>query len=828
MNYGSTLASYSLDNIASHELKLQKFEYKGTNKNLDDFYINDPSNYALYNIIDVALLVRLNEKLKHIELHNLLRRMQKAPYTRSLVGNSALFDAYILNQLTAEENKVRHGMNTENSIIYKVSDFDGIPQPKEKKGLVKPIDISAQEYREITMKFDGAYVKASKSKIIVNGLLMDLDASLPPWEKIFIRRNNKVYWNKIGNYNFIEGDETLTWDKNNNSCWKKVLGKIEKQWNRNLTTVITETGKKTTVTDNHSIYGLKKGIKCSNPHKIEAGELQKGDYVVSLAKFEPGCNKQSNNPELIGFWLSDGWGTISPYTASFYIAKQDKTKLEIFSPDINNIRIKKKACEQYKEEWVGTIQEPIKSELHNIFYYSTKLKNFQEILNYTPEQRKLIWKGMMDADGTIHSNGQSALCKYRQTELEECHIVSYTIDWKPSLQSNRIYNNTDRKFATTLVPWEVFRDKKGYGSILCKNNLASNCRHPLYKLEKILPHVKNAVTNSIGLERIKKIETRQYTGSVYDISVEGTERFMSGTGIGVCNTALYPSMINQSNIGFDSFRGRLISPLTYKILGHLERTLGKDGQADNKVYNALWDMTKEFIENSTMGTKAKSKVQWYYLAAKKLKTLYDSGISLDRILNPTCDRESILLIKYLIPFLDIWNNIHPKRKEFNHFVYDYIFDNNPENVKKDYPFLYIIKDIHTPNQRLEKVLFDDAIKYLGDYSLTITGCVFTKHEDYTGLFTETLINLKQMRKDYKGKMFKYPKGSPEFNFWNNRQLSVKIVMNSIYGVSGLKTFRYSNHWLAQSITTSGRLAIKLAQHLAEEHLKEKFNESNSN
>ncbi len=102
--------------------------------------------------------------------------MQKAPYTRSLVGNSALFDAYILNKLNMQEKKIRHGMSTENSIIFKAADFTDIPQPKEKKGVVKPIDISAQEYREITQKFDGAYVKDSKSKIIVNGLIMDLDA----------------------------------------------------------------------------------------------------------------------------------------------------------------------------------------------------------------------------------------------------------------------------------------------------------------------------------------------------------------------------------------------------------------------------------------------------------------------------------------------------------------------------------------------------------------------------------------------------------------------------------------------------------------------------
>jgi DNA polymerase elongation subunit (family B) len=467
LNYGKTLPSYSLDSISTHELKLQKFEYKGTNKNLDDFYINDPSNYALYNIVDVALLVRLNEKLKHIELHNLLRRMQKAPYTRSLVGNSALFDAYILDKLNSQDKKVRHGMSTENSLILKVEDFKGISCPKEKKGIVKPIDITAQEFREITMKFDGAYVKESKSKIIVNGLIMDLDAA-----------------------------------------------------------------------------------------------------------------------------------------------------------------------------------------------------------------------------------------------------------------------------------------------------------------------------------------------------------------------KLYPSMIEQSNIGFDTYKGRTISPLTYKIIEHLGKTLGQQS-LDIRLSNKIWPLVKTFIDNSNITPKSQAKIQWYYLANKFLKTLYDSGLGLKQILKPTNDKESILLIKYLIPFLDLWNNIHPDRKEYNHFVYDHIFD-TPQNVKENYPFIYVIKDINSPAMYIEKLSIENTLKFVNQYSLTVTGCCFTKHEDYLGLFTETLKNLATMRKEYKGKMFKFPKGSEEFDFWNSRQLSVKICSNSIYGIMGLKTFRYSDHNLAQSVTTQGRLAIKLAQHLTEEHLKEKYNEPNSN
>jgi len=35
----------------------------------------------------------------------------------------------------------------------------------------------------------------------------------------------------------------------------------------------------------------------------------------------------------------------------------------------------------------------------------------------------------------------------------------------------------------------------------------------------------------------------------------------------------------------------------------------------------------------------------------------------------------------------------------------------------------------------------------------------------------------------------------------------------------MSSFRYSNHWLAQSITSSGQLTNKLAQYLGEQYLE---------
>ena len=254
----------------------------------------------------------------------------------------------------------------------------------------------------------------------------------------------------------------------------------------------------------------------------------------------------------MGFWLSDGWCSNNK---NFYIAKQDPELLEIFSPDITNIRIKRLADNVYKEEWVGTISDPkIQKELQK-FYISSKRKNFFEILNYDRKTRRRIWDGMFFADGTYHGLGKpdiitptERLCKYRYEELVECFLSAHTIGWKPKLRQNGIDNVPTKshdksvRYGPILVIPEVYASVKGYTRALQILKLSGNHRHPYYKISSYLPYIKNAYSDDIGLEKITKIHKTNYKGLVYDISVEETERFFAGTGIGVHNTSLYPSI----------------------------------------------------------------------------------------------------------------------------------------------------------------------------------------------------------------------------------------------------------------------------------------------
>ncbi len=827
-NYGKKQAKYSLDVISSQELKLKKLEYSNDGTTIDNFYKQDPVNYLLYNIIDVILCKKLNQKLQHIELHNMIRRIMKVSFSSSMRGSSVLFDNFVFYELTKQKKYVRFGIIAERKMQISEEELKLLPRPKIP--LVKKenvTSISQREFTKILFKYPGAYVKEPpKNKFVFNGLIGDLDASLPYWEKIFIKRDNKVHWGQIGEYKFCKGDQTLTWDHTNESCWKEVLGKTEHQWKNDLIKITTETGKEVTVTSNHSIYGIKKGQKAKQAYEIDSGKLEKGDYVVGFKNFKLDCEglKESLNPELLGFWLSDGWA--NSVNVSYYIAKQDKELLEIFEPNISNIRMKRKASIKYKEEWVGTIQEPIRTELKN-FYVTTKKKNFLEILNYTKEQRKRIWNGMMFADGTLTGLNQSyvvnpteKLCKYRPEERNECFIVAHTIGWKPinNIKGNGISNSPTRvdkscRYGLNQVCPEVFKTVYGACSILQKNNMSANCRHTLGKIKTLLPHVTKIYTNSTGLELIKKIEViKDYEGIVYDISVKDTERFFAGTGIGAHNTALYPSMIRQQNISFNTFYGKILDPVSYRFIKLLQTSTDQKKELPTILYSQIAKYVQNYVKRVTVNNKSKSTQHMYFIVVYLIDKIIKSGLNSNQIFDNVNGQSYIILKKYFINLIDLISQIVDEAKEYNTFAHDYLL-----NGEINSEYIYIVENINETDIKVNKILSNNFKTYLesNNVSVSLSGSLFKQHEVELGLFSKFLTEMKEKRNEYKQLRDTFKKGEEEYTSNDRKQKSVKILMNTTYGLFGMAGFRYSQRELARAITIQSRLALKLSQFIGE-------------
>ena len=177
--YGKKQASYSLDYVSDAELHLKKISYKDEGMSLDKLYETDPYKYILYNIADVALTVRLNQKLQHIELHNIIRRSMKASMSVSLRGQTGLFGSYYSFELERMEQKFKWGIVPELTNSLDKFDIQEIPRPTEKATKWDVIKVDISDYQKIVNRYPGAYVKDCPGKIVTasDGLLIDLDAT---------------------------------------------------------------------------------------------------------------------------------------------------------------------------------------------------------------------------------------------------------------------------------------------------------------------------------------------------------------------------------------------------------------------------------------------------------------------------------------------------------------------------------------------------------------------------------------------------------------------------------------------------------------------------
>ena len=81
--------------------------------------------------------------------------------------------------------------------------------------------------------------------------------------------------------------------------------------------------------------------------------------------------------------------------------------------------------------------------------------------------------------------------------------------------------------------------------------------------------------------------------------------------------------------------------------------------------------------------------------------------------------------------------------------------------------------------------------------------------DELGLLPKAVLELKELRNEYKAKM-KESESKSEYVKWNNNQLAVKRLMASFYGIIAFQGFGWADVDLAASITASAREAIRTA------------------
>jgi hypothetical protein len=161
VNYGKLQPNYTLDWVSNEVLGLKKLEYKDSGMTLDTFYERDPVNYLLYNIIDVILIKKLNDKLKHIDSHNMLRRLMKTPMGLAMRGPAMLFDTMTQHNLAQQGKYTRYGLVRETDQNITAPRVSQLPKPKDNKIKWSVQEVAEDVFRTIISRYPGALITSA-------------------------------------------------------------------------------------------------------------------------------------------------------------------------------------------------------------------------------------------------------------------------------------------------------------------------------------------------------------------------------------------------------------------------------------------------------------------------------------------------------------------------------------------------------------------------------------------------------------------------------------------------------------------------------------------
>jgi DNA polymerase elongation subunit (family B) len=130
----------------------------------------------------------------------------------------------------------------------------------------------------------------------------------------------------------------------------------------------------------------------------------------------------------------------------------------------------------------------------------------------------------------------------------------------------------------------------------------------------------------------------------------------------------------------------------------------------------------------------------------------------------------------------------------------------------------IVQDNMNPNASVAKCLSGEVVNDT-EYAMAANGVYF--HKDKRGVLPSIVTEYYGERVDIKNKMLDAKKRlekegksyaiERDINRYENQQMAIKILLNSLYGALGNRYFRYFDMRIAEGITLSGQLSVLKAE-----------------
>lgn len=235
--------------------------------------------------------------------------------------------------------------------------------------------------------------------------------------------------------------------------------------------------------------------------------------------------------------------------------------------------------------------------------------------------------------------------------------------------------------------------------------------------------------------------------------------------------------------------------------------------------------------------KQKKKTGTIVVTAKKAKGafvkppkagLHDWVYSIDlQSLYPSLIRTCNISPETQMYFVENWNELHMVNK---------MIDDDRISKLSDYEnFNFLSDSIELNVQPIIKELFSERntkpmmmgkskfIDFMKSNKFTISAAGVIYRTDSKGIIPKILDEWFNERLEYK-KLAKQNKDNPDlYQYYDRKQLITKILLNSLYGVLLLPTFRYYDRKNGESVTLSGQSVIKFSDIIGTQYYRKILN-----
>ena len=339
-----------------------------------------------------------------------------------------------------------------------------------------------------------------------------------------------------------------------------------------------------------------------------------------------------------------------------------------------------------------------------------------------------------------------------------------------------------------------------------------------------IPYIVNRMAKVLGIHEINKLSPWQLPLEHRKIVRRGSENDVYE--IPGIQTLDYMELFQKFGYTYGPQESYALNHIAYVVLGEKKLSYEESGSLKN-LYK---DDHQKYIDYNMKDVQLVDRLEEKMgLITLALTIAYKGGVNYQDTFGVTAIWESIIYRKLntnkiVVP---LSNEEKPYRSFAGGYVKEPQVGRHEWIVSFDLNSLYpnlIVQYNMSPETLTDNTQMNDVSYYLsgqtvnGEYSVAANGSSYRK--DFDGVLPQIIeeyyderVSVKKMQLAAQKEIQKTfsPELDKEIVTLENKQLAIKILLNSLYGALGNKHFHYFDIRLAEGVTLSGQLAIQWAE-----------------